>query len=166
MTDPTDTEVRPMTGKTARAIAKTEREQRRAHIAVLLMKHWTYAEISREIGVSQGTVTNDVACIRRNWRERAGAAYDILVAEETAKLDALEREVLPKALAGNKEDGGPSLWAVDRALAIMDRRARLLGLDRPVKAQMQVNVTAETQTDRDIRDLLDQITTADAARPA
>jgi hypothetical protein len=40
----------------------------------------------------------------------------------------LKRSVLPKALSGGPE-GGVNLRAVDRVLAIRDRRARMLGLD-------------------------------------
>jgi hypothetical protein len=41
------------------------------------------------------------------------------------------------------QDQGPKLAAVDRAIRIMERRARLMGLDTPVKTQQEVRVTTE-----------------------
>ena len=40
-------------------------------------------------------------------------------------------------------DHGPKLAAVDRAVKLMERRARLMGLDTPVKMQQEVRVTTE-----------------------
>lgn len=43
---------------------------------------------------------------------------------EMARLDSLLTAMWPKAIGGNG-------WAVDRVLRIMERRARLAGLDQP-----------------------------------
>ena len=40
-------------------------------------------------------------------------------------------------------DHGPKLAAIDRAVKLMERRARLMGLDTPVKTQQEVRVTTE-----------------------
>ena len=61
------------------------------------------------------------------------------MAEELAKLDLLEHELLPVALSGGPK-GGVSLRAVDRVLAIRDRRARMLGLDAPSKVEATFKV--------------------------
>ena len=48
---------------------------------------------------------------------------------ELERLDSLWRTVYPEAKRGN-------LGAVDRSLRIMERRARLLGLDAPSKTDV------------------------------
>lgn len=64
---------------------------------------------------------------------------------ELLRLDELLRALWPQATRqmaeaaeddedaarGRRRQNGPDLWAVDRALAIMERRAKLLGLDIP-----------------------------------
>ena len=49
-------------------------------------------EIAEVIGVSQGTISNDLKAIRAMWRERAVIAFSERKAEELARLDKLERE--------------------------------------------------------------------------
>jgi len=48
---------------------------------------------------------------------------------EVVRLDALLTAMWPKAMQG-------SGWAVERCLSIMERRARLLGLDAPTKHEV------------------------------
>lgn len=50
---------------------------------------------------------------------------------ECERLDALLLAMWPKALEG-------STWHVDRCLAVMDRRAKLLGLDAPTRRIVDV----------------------------
>jgi hypothetical protein len=71
-----------------------------------------------------------VKAIREQWRQRFSDDYGNVLGEELAKLDLLEGALLAKALSGGP-DGGVDLRAVDRLLAIWDRRVRMLGLDLP-----------------------------------
>jgi hypothetical protein len=50
---------------------------------------------------------------------------------EAERLDELESAIWPNAMAGN-------LDAIDRCLAIMERRARLLGLDAPTRFTIEL----------------------------
>lgn len=61
--------------------------------------------------------------VRRAQARELRSAADALRAVELARLDAMQAELWDKAVVGN-------LRAVDRVLAIMARRAWLLGLDR------------------------------------
>jgi hypothetical protein len=115
-------------------------EQRRQTVAEMVASHYTYREIGDALGVASSTVSEDVKVIREQWRQRATADYSTLLAEELAKLDLLERELLPKALSGGPE-AGVNLYAVDRVLAIRDRRARMVGLDAP----QRIEVTARLE---------------------
>jgi hypothetical protein len=60
-------------------------------------------------------------------------------AEAVAEYRALEGERLDNllAIATHQALTKKSLFAIDRCLAIMDRRARLLGLDAPIRQQVE-----------------------------
>jgi hypothetical protein len=111
----------------------------RTTLAYLMTAHFTYREMAEKLGVASSTISEDVKVIRERWRERAVADYTSHLAEELAKLDLLEHELLPMALSGGPK-GGISLRAVDRVLAIRDRRARMLGLDAPSKVEATFKV--------------------------
>jgi hypothetical protein len=114
-------------------------EERRTQVAELVASHHTYREIAKLVGCSSSTVGGDVKAVGDQWRQRASADYAGFLAEEMAKLDLLQREVLPKALSGGPK-AGVNLRAVDRVLAIRDRRARMLGLDAPSKVEATLKV--------------------------
>ena len=117
-------------------IAAREREAR----ALQLRKAGaSFEQIGRALGVSTP----------RAWRifQRGLARVVHEPAEELRQLEALRLDGLltamwPHAMAGKG-------WAVDRVLAIMQRRARLLGLDAPTR----VNVITEDMIDAEIRRL-------------
>jgi len=118
----------------ATKVPQTKRDEiaaRRQQVALLRLTHLTQAEIAEHLGVSVGTVNADIQAVREEWAERRRTAYDEWVGEELAKLDRLERSLLPLALKGQTS-------AADRVLSIMDRRARLLGLDKPERHEHTV----------------------------
>jgi len=106
---------------------------RRKQVATLRLMHYTQREISAQLGVSVATVNRDLEATRDEWVSRRDQQYGEWVAEELAKLDALERVWLPRALSQNNDEK-----AVTKVLSIMDRRARMLGLDQPERFQVQL----------------------------
>ena len=104
---------------------------RRNQVATLRLAHLTQAEIAARVGVSVGTVNADLKAIRDAWQERARTSIDEWVGEELAKLDRLERSLMPLALQGQAT-------AADRVLSVMDRRAKLLGLNKPERFEHTV----------------------------
>lgn len=142
---------------------KQERELRRVHIAERLLAHVPYRTIAQELTdlgwpTSKSVVAREVDKIRVEWVERHQQAFDAHVQEELGKIDALERHVLPIAMHGGK-DGNPSLGALDRAIALMDRKARLLGLDKPVKVETTITVDLEGERARG-QQLVDELKAA------
>jgi hypothetical protein len=134
---------------------KEERDLRRLIIAEMLLAHIPYRTIASQLGLSKTQIHREVTKIRAQWRDRASVAYQSHVAEELGKLDALERAVLGKAFHG--DEGLADLGAVDRALRIAERRARLLGLDQPVKVSATVELPdLEAKKERG-RALLDEL---------
>lgn len=102
--------------------SKAPIEDRQRQVADLLRGHHTAGAIAARLGVTRRTVERDVKALRAQWRERRQIDTDAWVDSELERLAVAERAVWPKVEKGD-------LWAVDRLLAIMDRRARYLGLD-------------------------------------
>ena len=63
---------------------------------------------------------------------------------EMERIDALWEPMFAKGLAGNH-------LAVDRCIALMDRRAKLLGLDEPIRIRQEI--VTEAQLDSAIKEL-------------
>lgn len=83
----------------------------------------TYDEIGQTLGIDRSMAHRAVArAIKDALGEPARAVVDL----EVSRLDRLLMAVWPEAMDGN-------LAAIDRVLAISTRRARLLGLDAPVR---------------------------------
>lgn len=84
----------------------------------------TYATIGKALGISESAafeaVKRGLARLKKDCDERA----DELRSMEGQRLDRMFAAVWPQVLAGNH-------GAVDKALKIMDRRAKLYGLDAP-----------------------------------
>lgn len=108
-------------------------EARRARVAELLLARRTERQMAAELGVSTGTIVYDVAAVRAGWAESRKMHADLWVAEELSRLAAAEAAIWPQIMAGK--------WlAIDRLLAIQDRRAKYLGLDAPAKVDITYRV--------------------------
>lgn len=160
--------------------------------------HWQ-ADIARDLGVSQAVISDDLVEIRRRWKAQSVAAYDEHVAEQLAKIDAVEREAWA-AWAKSKEphtitnsssrEGGKaagymaSVRTIDRignpvflqgVLTCIERRCKLLGLDKPEKREHSGPNGGPVQVQAAVYDLsaltdeqlavLDALVPQDAAEP-
>jgi len=109
--------------------ATIEASERRTEFLNLRIEGKTFAEIGAALGVSpqraHAVVTEELQKLNA---ERAEAAAEV-TRLELERLDKLLAGVWEQATAGD----GPAL---DRVLAIMNRRARLLGLDAPRKQEL------------------------------
>ena len=86
----------------------------------------TLQQIGQALGVSTQTAANYVNYCLRELVELTAAATEEYRQLELERLDALQAAIWNQAVSGN-------LWAIDRCLAIMERRAKLLGLDKPLQ---------------------------------
>lgn len=94
------------------------RRERCARALQLREQGATYEQIASTLGISRTQAYNDVQdSLREITRDDADAVLDM----ELRRLDRLWQVVYRDALEGN-------LKAVDRAISIHDRRARLFGL--------------------------------------
>lgn len=103
-----------------------------------------YQEIAEELGVSKAEAHRRVMAaleiVRDEFKEAAALALPL----ELARLDELQAAIYPAALEG---DTG----AMDRVLAIMTRRQKLLGMEpKEEKAGVTVNLTVGRMTDGEL----------------
>lgn len=108
---------------TAEAI---DRAERRARAVDLRAEGHTLREVAEKLGVSVSTAASD---IDRALAEVPADSVDLLRRLWGQRLDALLRAVWPSAMSGNLE-------AVDKAVKIANRAAKLHGLDAPQQINM------------------------------
>lgn len=119
-------------------------EQRRVQVAALYLAKESERSIARRFGVSRSAIRKDIKAIKEQWRARSAVDYDARVAEEEAKLDGIERALLPRAFMGDHD-------AVGDQLKVAHRRAQMLGLDKPTKIDATVHVDLEAEKERGLR---------------
>jgi len=101
----------------------TARERERRGLA-LRLEGKTYQQIARELGMSEAGAYKAVLRALTRLNEKIAEQADEVRRLELERLDRLLLGLWPQAARGNQ-------GAVDRVLRIMERRARLLGLDAP-----------------------------------
>jgi len=111
---------------------RTATAERRAKAIGLRLAGRDWESIAAALGyASRGAACTDVTrALASNLADVAAGAAD-LRALEAARLDTLQEAIWPEGLAGN-------LQAAHMILRLMERRARLLGLDAPVRAAVDV----------------------------
>lgn len=132
-----------------------ETAERDAEAARLRSRGWSYRRIAAELDLS---VSNAHAAVQRALRaiveepaqdvrtlelERLDGMYDAVMKVLEAKHFTVSQGRLIKIDDEPLEDDGPVLAAVDRLLRIQERRAKLLGLDAPTKAEVGGKLTYE-----------------------
>ena len=120
----------------------------------------------RAQGLSFRAIADTQGCSPSTAKARVDAALDKTLREPADHLRELELERLDQlfevafARATDQESKGV-LFGVDRCLTIMDRRARLLGLDAPIRRI--VEVIDDTSIDREIERLVSELAQNDPA---
>jgi hypothetical protein len=140
--------------------------ERRRHILAERVKGVSFPKIATELGLTQGyvfkqyklalksAITEDVSQVRKIELARLDElqeevikimrSFNPMVSGGKVVYDVVEGEVEPRdgedevteRVLKKLEDPKVKFDAVNTALRIMDRRAKLLGLDAPVKAEL------------------------------
>lgn len=147
-------------------------------IAELTLQGTRQSVIAEMLGLTQQQVSYDVTEIRRRWLKNANVKYDAHIAQESAKLDLLEREYwlawirsqrprksssaavrdAAKGVQSEKEareetrDGNPRF--LEGVLGVMERKARLFGLDKPTRSIVETNIDVNNLTDEQLQRLI------------
>lgn len=114
---------------------KENKEQKQVNIGKALdhrLKGLSYREIGEEMGIDRSVafryVKEAIKTIQEKYTEKAQA----LVTLERQKLDRLEVGLIKTTREGDVK-------AATAMLKIMERRAKLLGLDEPSKSEVKVD---------------------------
>lgn len=109
----------------------------------------SFRAIARNLECSVGAAYK--ACMRAIERQmkEIGEDADTVLHLELQRLDSMLLGAWPKAVAGD-------LSAVDRVLRIMERRARYLGLDAPVRRELSGPEGGPIQHEYDFSHLSDE----------
>ena len=100
--------------------------ERRTQYVNLRKEGYTYEHIAAQFGVTRQAVYSGV---KKALDKQQAESVGELRALENERLDDLLRAIYAEALKGD-------LGAIDRILRIMERRARLWGLDAPVRQEL------------------------------
>jgi hypothetical protein len=114
--------------KTSAATARKLAHQEQA-LALRRAGH-SFERIGRKIGISTSRAHALVQIGLATARDQITASVDELRTEELSRLDGMLAKLYPKAEKGD-------IYAADRVLKIGERRARLLGLDAPVRTALE-----------------------------
>jgi predicted transcriptional regulator len=109
-----------------------EREERRIKVARLYLNKITQHEIAKKLGISQGTVSNDLKAIKVEWKKEYAEILDERKAQELAELQSMERD----AATGFAKSKDSRFLAV--RLQIKGRISKLLGLDAPERKEIDI----------------------------
>ena len=126
-----------------------------------MMGHMTQEEIARREGVSRQTVSNDVKTLQLRWRQELVGDPAMIKAQELAELNDMERDCIRGyALTGD------AVWLRERR-QIKERKAKLLGLDAPVRQEhtgpegepikQDIRVIVDALANAETRDTLDNL---------
>ncbi len=123
------------------AIAKRQEIiERRARVAALRLGGMRdQSRIAAHLGVSPPTIHRDCRILDAQWRAHAVADVATEKGLDLDRLECLIAAVWPEAMRGN-------LPAVDRLTRLLERKAKLLGLDAPERmAVAQQGLTTVVQ---------------------
>ncbi|MFF4409825.1 hypothetical protein [Streptomyces sp. NPDC001404] len=104
--------------------------QRRAQAIALRLAGMDYQTISERLGYAdRGAASKDVHRALESALEAESAAAETLRELEVQRLDRMQAAAWAKAAKGD-------LKAIETVLKVIDRRARLLGLDKPARTEL------------------------------
>ena len=132
-------------GRPSRA-GKVDTLRREQKVMELRAQGWTWQRIADETGYAAPSAAKTAFdnAIKRTMQP---------VADEVRTLELERLDRFLSYLWAAIEQGDPV--AIDKGLKIMDRRAKYLGLDAPIKQQVEVtNYEGGTEVDRELQRLI------------
>lgn len=121
-----------------RAERRRRAAERRVQVAhFVALGRTNQRDLATELGVSLGTINGDLKWLHQQWRERASEDIEAARGRDLDRLDHLLAALWPAAAAG-------ALKAIDRVLACLTLRARLLGTTAP--REVRIDLTSHIRT--------------------
>lgn len=113
-------------------ISKEQRQINIDRAMSLRLENMSYREIAKEMGVAKGTAHRYVRAAVKLLQEKYSEKAEMIVVLEMNKLDKLEKALQKEARKGD-------IKASTTILKIMERRARLIGLDAPARTEVKID---------------------------
>lgn len=143
-----------------RAPATMKAAERLAKALNLRRAGASYEQIARECGwASKGTAHRAITAAMAKQATETAESAEAMRAMEGERLDALQMQMWKLAMAKETDDA-TRMAAVDRLVRIMERRARLYGLDLPVDLRVRLEEGQLDFLEDAVRALLDGIQAA------
>lgn len=136
-----------MAGSNAPKVNYTERRQK---VLELRKAGASLRAIAQALNVSHETIRNDIQAVMEDLQKEAVAEAAQYKALELERLDALQTKLWGDAMRGHH-------GAVDRVLRVMERRAKLLGLDAPTKYDHRFDKDPETLDEAELVEFIAQL---------
>lgn len=133
---------------------------RRVKVSHLYGRGLPASEIAEQLGLSPRMVASDIVVIRRQWREKAAANVDSLIAEQLSRYNAIEREAWEmwdrskedaesvtdsdeggRSTTTKGQSGNPAYLDIIRKTG--ESRSKLLGIERKAPSS-QTNIQINT----------------------
>ena len=109
----------------------------------------SFQKVADRLGVVKSTAYERVQRALKDVPVKDVEEYRKVMDEQ---LDAILQPALEKAISGDKG----AMFAIDRVVMILDRKARLWGLDKAVKQVLEVTTyEGGTDVDRELKRLID-----------
>ena len=150
-----------MSGESHRFARTLETAERDGEIARLRSTGMSFADIGAQFGISRQAAHQG---FKRALAETVREASEDVRVTELARLDRLYQEALAVLAARHLVvqngrvvrdadgeplvDPKPRLGAIDRALKVQERRAKLLGLDAPTKNDVRVTDSLDSRIEQ------------------
>jgi len=116
--------------------------QRRVQALELRKAGYTYEQIGVDLGISTSMAYKHVVKALRIIHDKTSEATEELRTLEVQRIDRLFEVMYKKAEKGDHN-------AIDRCLRLMERRAKLLGLDAPMNANINMMASIVINWDED-----------------
>ena len=120
--------------------ARLATQEKREKALVLRRAGASLRDIARALGVSHVTAKEYLDDAMKDLQAAQNEKAEATRAVELDRLDRLHMAAWPLA-TGKDTDADTRFKAIDRLVRIADRRAKLLGLDAPVKSEVAVTGT-------------------------
>jgi predicted transcriptional regulator len=105
--------------------------KRRRMVAELALRRISQAAIAEAMGISQPTVSRDLAAIEAEWRREMVEDVESKKAREIAELEEMERQVIQDMLSSRIS----RYRGIRARLEIKKRKAKMLGFDAPMQVE-------------------------------
>ena len=118
--------------------------ERRARVAELILQKRNTVDISRCLKIPEHTVNDDVDAIRSAWRDDAVGDIGKVIAQDLAALCSDEAKLRERW----KLEVSTVRWLQihDRIMRVLERRAKMMGLDAPEELRLDASTLNEVVT--------------------